>query len=172
MFPQNIVFKIKNEKLCVWLGHSTCQENCIFSSNYPLIQKFFTSLSSIKEMELPDINEKELETFLKKANNTQKPADNQLLKNVMTAETKQSSSESEEKTGSDHFKGKELASELEYLPCLIFPKQDLRIRKYNRLIKSTNNLTDEDILKKCRPFFEIFKLDCSDSKYSTIGSNC
>ena len=50
-------------------------------------------------------------------------------------------------------------SELNYLPCLIFPKQDLRIRKYNRLIKDTKGMDDDEILAKCAEFFDIREMD-------------
>ena len=121
------MFKIKNEKLCVWLGDHHCKKNCIFSSDHPLIQKFFTSLSSIKEMEIPDIG------------NGQTNA-------------KKDSLQSEKREKMD-------MSELDYLPCLIFPKQDLRIRKYNRLVKDTRGLTDDQILEKSRQFFEIREIE-------------
>lgn len=54
----------------------------------------------------------------------------------------------------DHMK-----KELEYLPCLIFPKQDLKIRKYNRFIKDTNGLSDDQILEKCKPYFKISEIE-------------
>ena len=49
--------------------------------------------------------------------------------------------------------------ELNYLPCLIFPKQDLKIRKYNRLVKDTQGLSDDQILEKCQDYFDIVELD-------------
>ena len=51
--------------------------------------------------------------------------------------------------------------ELNYLPCLIFPKQDLRIRKYNRLVKDTKGISDTDILARCAEFFKISEIDLS-----------
>jgi uncharacterized protein (DUF1015 family) len=129
VYPQNIVFKIKNEKLCVWMGDHECKKNCIFSSDHPLIQKFFTSLSSIKEMEIPDVGN--LLSDMKKKNLPDSPNNKQ----------------------------KTDLSELDYLPCLIFPKQDLRIRKYNRLIRNTKGLSDDHILSKCKEFFTISEID-------------
>lgn len=124
------MFKIKNEKLCVWLDEHRCQQNCIFSAEHPLIQKFFTSLSSIKDMELPDIGGD--------------------LAAMFPAKSAPDSPGNAEKTD---------LSELNYLPCLIFPKQDLRIRKYNRLVRDTRGLGDDQILAKCAQYFQIREID-------------
>lgn len=136
VYPQNIVFKIKNEKLCVWMGDHKCKKNCIFSSDHPLIQKFFTSLSSIKEMEIPDIGN--------------------ILPNMKNRDLSDSPSDNSTDL-----------SELDYLPCLIFPKQDLRIRKYNRLVKNTKGLSDDEIISKCQDFFKISEIKNSEGTLMT-----
>jgi uncharacterized protein (DUF1015 family) len=94
-----------------------------------LIQKFFTSLSSVKEMEIPDIGEL-----------PPKKSDEVSLASSL------------EKEAVD-------LQELNYLPCLIFPKQDLRIRKYNRLVKDTHGHSDDQILAQAKQFFIISQLD-------------
>lgn len=129
MYPKNIIFNIKNEKFCVWLGQSYCQTNCIFSSKHPLISIFFPSLSHIKTMETPSIPN----TLKNKLSLNKLEYDYDYLKN-----------------------------ELQYLPCLIFPKQDLKIRKYNRLIKTTHEMTDEQILEKCKLYFKIVEISNLD----------
>ena len=59
-------------------------------------------------------------------------------------------------------------SELDYLPCLIFPKQDLYIRKYNRLVKNTFDLTHDQIIEKSKEFFDIREIDESKGNLRKI----
>jgi uncharacterized protein (DUF1015 family) len=116
------------------MGDHECKKNCIFSSDHPLIQKFFTSLSSIKEMEIPDVG-----NLINKINKNSLP-------------------------DSPGNKEKSDINELDYLPCLIFPKQDLIIRKYNRLIKNTKGQSDDEILSKCKEYFSISEIDETKGK--------
>lgn len=74
----------------------------------------------------------------------------------MSAKSVPDSSENTEKTD---------LSELNYLPCLIFPKQDLKIRKYNRLVKDTRGMGDDEILGKCAEYFDIREIDPSQGEY-------
>lgn len=91
--------------------------------------KFFTSLSSVKEMELPLIGEL----------NGKNPLVSRKFSDSVDLET--------------------ISASMDYLPCLIFPKRDMRIRKYNRLVTDTGEITDGQIIDSCLKHFEIRDID-------------
>lgn len=97
--------------------------------------KFFTSLSSVKEMELPLIGEL----------NGEKALVSSKFPDSVDLET--------------------ITASMDYLPCLIFPKRDMRIRKYNRLVTDTGNLKDGQIIDSCLKHFEILEIDPLKGKH-------